>query len=616
MPGVTYGGENGKTVQLEVDPDLVVVRARSGESLREGPVPRREAALLDEVEPVLSFPEVGVEVYRRREQSSRSMEEMRRELQESPATRFAGRVLVDEHSREPVLYTENLFVKFHDDKRRDECLAVLRDAGLIVKRELPYATNAFFVAAPEGTGQRVFDIANALLEREDVEYCHPELVRRLGRRAIFPQQWHLKATTVNNQWVSASANVEAAHTITEGEGVTIAIIDTGIDIDHEEFSSQDKVVAPWDTTSGDANPRPNSRSENHGTACAGVACGDGRLGACGVAPQARLMPIRMISQLGSQAEADAFSWAADNGADVISCSWGPADGDWWNPDDPLHDTEFPLPDSTRLAIDYAVTNGRDGLGCVVFFAAGNGNESVDNDGYASYERVLPVAASNDRNRRSVYSDYGDAVFCTFPSNDFEFSDEGRPAPLTPGIWTTDRMGRVGYSVGNYTNSFGGTSSACPGAAGVAALVLSVNEALYWEEVKGILRRSCNQIDQQNGQYDYNGHSRFYGYGCLDAEKAVRPGRLTRRVHGRRVHGRRVHGRRVHGRSTASESGLDLMDSAYESASAHARKALDLVWYGGLRDQATRELLLATLLAAQAAQIQDLSERVAQLEVGD
>ena len=615
MPEVRYGGENGKTIQLKVDPDLVVVRARRGESLREGPVPGAEAALLNEMEPVLSFPEVSVEVYRRRERSSRSMEEMRKELHESPATRFAGRVLVDEQSREPVLYTENLFVKFREGKNRDQRMAVLREAGLTVKRELPYANNAYFAAAPEGTGQRVFDIANELLKREDVEYCHPELVRPLGRRAIFPQQWHLKATTVNNQWVSASANVEAAHTITKGEGVTIAVIDTGIDIDHEDFSRRDKVVAPRDTTANDANPRPSRRAEKHGTACAGVACGDGRFGASGVAPRAKLMPIRMISQLGSQAEADAFYWAAENGADIISCSWGPEDGYWKDHDDPLHAMKVPLPDSTRLAIDYAVTNGRGGLGCVVFFAAGNGNESVDNDGYASCDRVLAVAACNDRGRRSVYSDFGEAIFCAFPSNDFPWPEKGRPAPLTPGIWTTDRTGRDGYSVDDYTNSFGGTSSACPGAAGVAALVLSRNESLRWEAVREIMRRSCDRIDPEGGEYDEKGHSALYGYGRLNAEKAARSaGGQTRRVHGRRVHGRRVHGRRVHGRYTDSDDGLDLMEAAYEGVSEDARKVLDLAWYGDIGEQATRELLLATLLAAQAAQIQDLRERVAQLEL--
>jgi Subtilase family len=615
MPEVTYGGENGKKVQLEVDPDLVAVRASRGRSLREGPVTPPEAALLDDMETVLSFPQVGVEVYRRSEEAPRSMEEMRQELHESPATRFAGRVLVDEKTREPVLYTENLFVKFFDDENRDDCLEVLREEGLTIKQELPYATNAFFVAAPEGSGQKVFEIANRLLRREGVEYCNPELVRRLAQRDIFPQQWHLKTTTVGGQLISASANVEAAHAITDGEGVTIAIIDTGTDIDHDEFSSQGKLVASQDTSANDDDPRPGGRDENHGTACAGVACGDGKFGASGVAPQARLMPIRMISQLGSQAEANAFYWAAENGADVISCSWGPADGRWWDPNDPLHDAEVSLPDSTRLALDYAVTRGRDGKGCVVLFAAGNGNESVDNDGYASYERVLAVAACNDRSLRSVYSDHGDAVFCAFPSNDFEFPEENRPAPLTPGIWTTDRTGRPGYSDDDYTNSFGGTSSACPGAAGVAALVLSCNPSLTTDQVRDVLRRSCEQIDRQGGTYDEHGHSPLYGYGRLNAESAVRSvGGQTRRVHGRRVHGRRVHGRtaqgrRVHGRSTVGGEDLDPLEGVPEEAN----EVLDLALNGGVGGQSTSEVVLGLLLAAQATQLQDLRERVARLE---
>jgi hypothetical protein len=156
------------------------------------------------------------------------------------------------------------------------------------------------------------------------------------------------------------------------------------------------------------------------------------------------------------------------------------------------------------------------------------------------------------------------------------------------------------------------SSACPGAAGVAALVLSSNDALYWEEVKNILRLSCDRIDQEDGQYDEEGHSPFYGYGRLNAEKAARSaGGQTRRVHGRRVHGRRVHGR-----STASDDDLHLMEAAYESASEDARKVLDLAWNRGVREQANRELLLGIVVASQAAQIQDLRERLAQLEVAD
>ena len=530
MPEVMYGGRQGERLRLEVDPDLVAVRTRSRRSSREGPVAGPEAAALDGLELVLQFPEVGVEVYRRRNGAGRSMAEVRETLAQAPDIRFAGEVLVDP-AGEPVLYTENLFVKFRDDRPVEDCRRVLLEAGLRIKDELPYATNAFFAAAPEGTGQEVFAIAERLLERDDVEYAHPELVRQLGRRAMFPQQWHLATTSIGGQSITASANVAAAHALTQGEQVTIAVIDTGVDIDHEEFASAGKIVAPRDATSGDGDPRPLP-GENHGTACAGVACADGVAGATGVAPRARLMPIRMVSQLGSQQEANAFFWAASNGADVISCSWGPLDGRWFDPSDPRHTVPAPLPDSTRLAIDHAVTQGRGGKGCVILFAAGNGNESVDLDGYASYEKVLAVAACNDRGKRSVYSDFGDAVFCSFPSNDFAFAAEGRPAPLTPGIWTADVSGTGGYNPGspggpvrgdvkgNYTNSFGGTSSACPGAAGVAALVLARNPALRWHEVKDVLRRSCDRIDLSDGQWSADGHSPKYGHGRLNAEAAV------------------------------------------------------------------------------------------------
>jgi subtilisin family serine protease len=532
MPQYKYGGKTGQPMELEVDPELLAVRTHSQRSFRAGVVPGSEAAALDEMEFVSAFPEAGVEVFRRPKRMSRSMADVRRTLRGLADTRFAGRVLVDKQSGEPVLYTENLFIKFQDDNEDAHCRQVLLDAGLTIKEELTYSTNAYFAAAPEGTGQQIFDIANALLEREDVEYCHPELVQRAMRKTIFPQQWHLKTTTVNGVAINAGANVEAAHAITQGEGTIIAVIDDGFDLAHEEFSSSGKIVAPKDFRANDDNPSPGP-DDDHGTACAGVACGDGRFGASGVAPKARLMPIRMPLSIGSQQLARAFQWAADQGADVISCSWGPADGRWFRPSDPLHNTVAPLPDNIREAINYTVTRGRGGKGCVVLFAAGNGNESVDNDGYASYEKVLAVAACNDRGRRSVYSDFGNAIFCSFPSSDFEFPPENRPAALTPGIWTTDRTGRVGYNpdpetggtagdaAGKYTNSFGGTSSSTPGAAGVAALILARNPALRWEEVKDIMRRACDRIDPQAGAYDANGRSKLYGFGRLNAEAAVR-----------------------------------------------------------------------------------------------
>ena len=90
--------------------------------------------------------------------------------------------------------------------------------------------------------------------------------------------------------IDAHANVEAAHAVTRGAGVTIAIIDDGVDIDHPEFAGDGKVVSPRDATGQTSDPRPQDNfgtgpedGDNHGTACAGVACANGALGASGVA---------------------------------------------------------------------------------------------------------------------------------------------------------------------------------------------------------------------------------------------------------------------------------------------------------------------------------------------
>ena len=120
----------------------------------------------------------------------------------------------------------------------------------------------------------------------------------------------------------------------------------------------------------------------------------------------------------------------------------------------------------------------------------------------------------------MYSDYGDAVWACFPSGDFGWKPFQHPAPFSEGLRTTDRIQKEGYDAGDYANTFGGTSGACPGMAGVVALMLAVNPALTPPEVKAIIRESCQKIDKKEGEYDKDGHSVFYGYGRIDAGLAV------------------------------------------------------------------------------------------------
>ena len=523
ISSVRYGGKKGKAYRLHMSDDIMVVRTRGQRGVRDAQVSAQALELLSHFDRLFAIPEAGVEVMRcTASRAVRSVRDKARvALRGESRVRFAGRGLSTASGR-PVLYTENLFVQFAEHCTGAASTRILKAFGLTVKRRLDYAANAWFVALAEGSGyEKTLNTASALLEHDDVLLCHPELVQEMGRRRAFAEQWHLKRTTVGGKSVDAHANVEAAWALSEGQGTTIAVVDDGVDVNHEEFSGAGKIVAPRDVTRKTNGAAPGSR-DWHGTPCAGVACANGLHGASGVAPKARLMPIRLASSLGSQAEADAFVWAADHGADVISCSWGPMDGEWWNPNDPLHDEVVPMPDSTRLAIDYAVREGRGGKGCVITWAAGNGNESADNDGYASYPKVMAIAACNDRGKRSDYSDMGDALWCSFPSSN-------GTASLTPGIWTTDVSGAGGYNAGsesdgdaagNYTNAFGGTSSACPGAAGVAALVLARNPELRWDEVRMILKRSCDRIDAAGGRYDATGHSHLYGHGRLNAKRAV------------------------------------------------------------------------------------------------
>lgn len=520
---VRFGGKKGKCLwKLEESSNLLAVRTKTRQPLAR--VRFKEAAhraLLD-FDCEFAAPAAGVEVLDVVNLKARNG--LRKSMSSEPDIQFAGRVLRSSDSGTPVLYTENLFVKLSDGSGEKVCRELMEKHGLEITRSLGFAKNAFFVKAPEGCGLKIFEYQDQLFSDNAVEYCHPELVMEKSQRAANPKQWHLKRALIGGHTIDQHASVEAAWALSVGRDITIAIIDDGFDLGHTEFASSGKVVFPRDVTRQSDDPRPGA-GDHHGTACAGVACADGvgSPGASGVAPAARLMPIRNASLLGSMEEAEAFYHAADKGADVISCSWGPQDGDWQDPTDPLHKADVPLPDSTRLAIDYCIENGRNGKGCIITWAAGNGNESADKDGYASYEKVICVAACNDRGKKSGYSDRGKSVWCAFPSSELLNS-------LTPGIWTVDRRGAAGYnqgfpqlgdSAGNYTNDFGGTSSACPGAAGVAALVLSVNPNLRWDQVRQILADTADKIDTSGGDYDDGtGHSEIYGHGRLNAKQAV------------------------------------------------------------------------------------------------
>ncbi|NND07222.1 MAG: S8 family serine peptidase, partial [Saprospiraceae bacterium] len=311
-------------------------------------------------------------------------------------------------------------------------------------------------------------------------------------------------------WAAQMIDLHEAWEYTKGKGVKICIIDDGIELSHTAFSSRGRYVHSRDILSKKKENASHKFSmEMHGTACASIACSaDSR--APGVAPEADLLVVR-TKGLGSVLEAEAILWAVDQGADIISCSWGPQDGRLDTPDD--DDIEHPLPDHTRLAIEYARKEGRDGKGCLIFFAAGNGKEPVANDGYAAHPGVMAIGSVNKERKPTIYSDRGYPLFCCFPSSDFILR-EGEFVQAY-GLVTADRLGIEGYSETDYFSRFGGTSASCPGMAGAAALMLSIDPDLTASEARNLLINSCIHPAGNNITIDED-----YGHGIINCHRLV------------------------------------------------------------------------------------------------
>ncbi|MEQ1846155.1 MAG: S8 family serine peptidase, partial [Nitrospira sp.] len=346
----------------------------------------------------------------------------------------------------------------------EQLATIAQGHNISVLRAIPYITNGFVVRA--GSGEDGIELARVLVESGVATFAEPNLVAYLPHREVsyprnseFPKQWHLNNTGQLGTPPDVDISAIEAWDITTGSPyVCIAIIDSGVDLNHEAFAVPGKIVAPFDFEDTDNLPMP---IDPHGTRCAGIAVAPLNRGkVVGVAPDCTLMPIRRATVSDHLKMADAFAWAADHGAAVISCSFGYDNKPW------------PQPEIVGRAVEYAATRGRNGKGCVIVWAAGNGNESISTDEWASNKNVIAVAALTDKNERAEYSDYGPEVDVCALSNGG-----------VNGITTT--------TLGGYTDIFGGTSAAAPMVAGVAGLILSINPNLSSQEVRTLL---CTSAD--------------------------------------------------------------------------------------------------------------------------
>jgi type VII secretion-associated serine protease mycosin len=294
-------------------------------------------------------------------------------------------------------------------------------------------------------------------------------------------------TIRDQQWVISALQVTTAHRLSEGDGVIVAVIDTGVDSTHPDLSGN--VLSGVDLTSAVPNAPGRVDVDGHGTGMAALVAGHGHgksdgNGVLGIAPRARILPIRLTQYSSGDGGGTgrAVQWAVAHGADVISMSYTAA----------LSDAQ---------AANAIVSAERANV--VLVAAAGNTTQGAKGVGYpAAYAGVLAVGGTTKRGEHSVASVVGGSISISAPADD---------------IVTAYKDG--GYAVGS------GTSSSTAIVAGAAALVRSRFPNLTASQV--IDRLTETAIDRgPPGRDDEYGYGLLNIVGALTAKLPVRTPSLS------------------------------------------------------------------------------------------
>lgn len=280
------------------------------------------------------------------------------------------------------------------------------------------------------------------------------------------------------QWGLERINAPAAWDVAKGQGAVIAVLDTGVDLDHPDLEAN--LLQGYDLVGKDNRPQDAGTSRGHGSHVAGIANAvtDNATGIAGVAWDAKTLPVRVVDLQGFATAANiagGIVWATDHGANVINLSLG-APG-WMKIE--------------RDAVNYAAARG-------VVVVASAGNDQAERDYYpASYDHVISVAATRQDDVVVYYSNMSEYVDVAAPG--------GANAHPASNIWSTVDGGGYDYKAG--------TSMATPHVAGVAALVWSAGHATTPQQVAQAIL--CSALDRGAAGYDTS-----YGYGLVQADAAV------------------------------------------------------------------------------------------------
>ncbi|MFA5144191.1 MAG: S8 family serine peptidase [Candidatus Omnitrophota bacterium] len=354
----------------------------------------------------------------------------------------------------------------------------------------------------------VLTTCNSLKEDPNVEYAEPNYIRRA--QMVPNDLYYLSrgswGQSYDDLWGLKKMQCEAAWDISQGEGAVAAVIDTGVDYNHPDLAANIWInkaelngaagvdddgngyvddIRGWDFAYNDNDPLDNY---GHGTHCAGTiaAVGNNNVGIIGVAPKAKVMALKGLDDNGDGYDtslADCIYYAANNGAGIISASWGGPD-----PSQILTD-----------AFHYA-----DSKGCVCVVAAGNDNADASTFIPAGIDTVMAVAATDVNDKKASFSNWGSKIDVSAPGIDI----------LSLRAAGTDMYGGGIYFVPRGDSNAGyfrckGTSMACPHVAGLAALILSKHP----EFTNNVIRRTIQVSADDLGIPEL-------GYGRINAHAAM------------------------------------------------------------------------------------------------
>jgi len=566
-PEKTYTYRGGQRMELEKSSDQMVVRALP-ESLE-------DAAILSSEQVSAASTRVTT--------SEAELEDAMERSRETAPTHHA---YYEAETGSEFLITDRVFVTFKTALPDRDVDAFAGRYGLI--KQQTYSDRDYLFQLTSHTGMNPVKLVVQLMEHEPlVEVAEHDLNQRMTTYAVpvptdpeYQRQWHLHTRLNNPDFDARSSTLcENAWNLSGHFGspeVVIAVTDDGCKLDHSDFDSGSK-FAGWGYLRGerlvksidiDASPSQMYKTgANHGTSCCGVIAGeaDAQL-TVGAAPGCRLLPIQWESSGSSLFISDSklltvLDFISDK-ADVMSNSWGGVPTSLWA-----------LTVINKIKT-LAQTGGRRGKGIVFLWAAGNENcpinltttqnvpfdDGLDVQGGAlvwvgvqtsrvfrnnlvGIPGLMHVAALASTAKRSHYSNYGPGMSVCAPTNNVH--EYRRMTVKGLGVTTTTGAGT------GVTSAFGGTSSATPLVAGIAALTISANPNLSALEVVGILKQTASKdlnfegypktppasfdtntswdispvAPFDRGDFVNNGDpegtwSPWFGHGRVDAEKAV------------------------------------------------------------------------------------------------